>query len=119
MRAKPTFCIDYFQKIRKGKHPPIFFAGEFIDLPMLVIYSHTSKGFISKVFSGQKTPTIPTCIRIALALGMPLGDFVEALVEHTLGRHERAIDAVTLLYKEYVAKFPSKHAPPKTNPTTP
>jgi hypothetical protein len=86
IRNKPTKCIEYFIHHGRGWNGAmrgkgyVQFEGEYINLSMVQLYTGLSFGFVSKVFNGKKSPGLYACIKLATALGMDLGCFVEAIV---------------------------------------
>lgn len=64
------------------RHPTsqsVLFGDQFINLSLLAKESKLSVSMISKVFACKITPSLPSAIRIAAALHMDVGRFIEAL----------------------------------------
>jgi Helix-turn-helix len=122
LRNKPARCLQPILIDGKSRYHGyrVYFAGEYISVIMVAMFSGISKAFISKVFSGKKNPTLAYCIRLADALDMDLGEFVKALVAHTTiyDKHTKEFnDKRRVSVNELIRKFPDKfRGRPRKNP---
>lgn len=58
------------------------FRGQYINVSQIAVMQGLDKSYISRVFRGERDPSLATAKRIAACLGMGVGEFVEALDEH-------------------------------------
>lgn len=71
---KPTACLQDRRTPR-----PVMFAGEAISLSKISRHTGVNVSLLSKIFSGRRQPTLDSARRIAVALGMRLDEFLEAV----------------------------------------
>lgn len=57
----------------------IRFAGQFINLSAIARAQGLDVSYLSRIFRGQRTPSLKHCMKIAAILGMSLDDFVAGL----------------------------------------
>lgn len=57
----------------------VMFAGRFINLSEISRQNHIDVSYLSRIFRGQRTPSLPYIKKISRALDMSIEDFVNAL----------------------------------------
>ena len=55
------------------------FAGKFINLSAIARSQNLDVSYLSRIFRGERTPSLKHCIKMAAVLGMDLDSFVQAL----------------------------------------
>jgi transcriptional regulator with XRE-family HTH domain len=66
----------------------VSFAGHFINLSEIARVEGLNSSYLSRIFSGERNPTIPLARRLANALKMDIGEFIEEL-EHLQARRSK------------------------------
>jgi transcriptional regulator with XRE-family HTH domain len=74
----PNACLT-----SKPTPQSVLFCGYFINLSTIALHTHLTVSYISKVFRGDRTPSLKNTKLIAAALNMDLSSFVNALDRHT------------------------------------
>ena len=82
---KPTSCIE-----EKPTAQTVYFAGEYINLSAVARLAGIHRAYLSHIMVGRRDPTLKTCHKLALALGMTVYAFVEALDIHINSRTKAA-----------------------------
>lgn len=77
-RHKPLRCIE-----RNPTSQHILFSGEYINISYLAQSIGLSHSFVSRVFSGQRQPSLINAKKMAKALGMSVSSFIRGLEIHT------------------------------------
>jgi transcriptional regulator with XRE-family HTH domain len=57
------------------------FAGKFINLSAIARAQGLDVSYLSRIFRGERAPSLKHCTKIAAVLGMTLDDFVQGLEE--------------------------------------
>lgn len=70
------------------------FGGKFINLSAIARAQGLDVSYLSRIFAGTRTPTLPYCIKIAAMLGMSLDDFVEGLRIRAKEIHEGRVAVI-------------------------
>jgi len=76
-KYNPRKCLDH-----KPTAKSVYFSGKFIHLTILAMCTGLSIGYISKIFRGEKQPSLKSAKRMADSLGMDFNTFVRHLEEH-------------------------------------
>jgi transcriptional regulator with XRE-family HTH domain len=74
--AQPTQCLA-----PEITPQTVYLAGVPINLAQISREHGLDHSYLSRIFAGKQNPSIKTSRRIAAALGMHVGEFIEALVE--------------------------------------
>ena len=75
-KPKPISCLA-----QKPNRRSVYFNGVAISVEAIAIKQRLDQGYLSRIFSGKRVPSIAHAQMIAAALGMGLEDFIEALEE--------------------------------------
>jgi len=73
----PTKCLE-----RRPTTQSVYFRGEFINLSCIAVTARISVSALSMIFSGRRKPRVASAKKIAEAIGMNRGEFLDALDEH-------------------------------------
>ena len=61
----------------------IHFANRYVNLSALARETGFNRSYLSYVFRGKKSPSVPTLQKLSLALAMTMDDFMIALAQRT------------------------------------
>lgn len=76
-----------------GRH--VRFGGRYINLSELSASEGLSHGYLTRVISGERTPSLTYLKRVAEALGMELADFLDAVEVLKSEKLEKALKRVS------------------------
>lgn len=79
MKSVPKTCLE-----RKPTYKTVYLLGKAINLHAISRVTDISPAQLSRILSGRCDPSLSYAARIADALSMSLGDFVEALQERRI-----------------------------------
>lgn len=79
-RRGPTQCI---QETPNRKTRPVQLGGRYINLHDIARDYDLDVSYVSKVIAGKANPTRSFLTKLAVALGMSIGDLMWALDEHS------------------------------------
>lgn len=81
MITGPRSCIN-----TSPNPQTVYFGGAFVSLSAIAVTTGLSPSAISRIFSGDRNPSLIAARKISTALMMDVGDFVHKLADHVPSR---------------------------------
>lgn len=87
LSIKPNLCLEW-----KPTTQSVLFCGTYISITELARATGLDRSYLSRIFSGKRTPSVKSAGVLAIALGMTLEAFLRGL------NQEAEIDAINAHY---------------------